>query len=89
MDRLTFFKTTRRRFPVSYATNMENITDPGHLMWAHHGSSGMSNRNMVSRNEGMDILEDCDDGVDLLATLRNGEGNVVGRVGFIAPFSVF
>lgn len=60
-DRVTTYRNSYRVFPFNFATLLENVADPAHVQWSHHGTS-QGNRNTVSRNGILEILEkdfDC------------------------------
>lgn len=55
-DRLTMFRNVRRFFPINVATVIENVADPAHVQWEHHGT-GQGDRATVPRNGNLEILE--------------------------------
>lgn len=54
---LLFYRNSRRRFPISMPVIMENVADPAHVPWSHHGS-GQGNRNKVERGGGGKVEEE-------------------------------
>lgn len=56
-DDLTVFQSMARSFPLSFTTVLENVADPAHVPWSHHGT-GQGNRNNVTRGEGVALEED-------------------------------
>eukprot|EP00177_Eucheuma_denticulatum_P004424 GFKZ01008032.1.p1 GENE.GFKZ01008032.1~~GFKZ01008032.1.p1 ORF type:complete len:579 (-),score=38.05 GFKZ01008032.1:193-1824(-) len=53
---LTLFRNVRREFPIDFTTVVENVADPAHVQWAHHGS-GQGDRRTVPRNAGIEVYE--------------------------------
>lgn len=56
-DGIVFFRNSRRRFPISAPVIMENVADPAHVPWSHHGT-GQGDRNKVGRDGGGVVEED-------------------------------
>lgn len=54
----------KRRFPFSYDTLIENLIDPSHVNWAHHGESRTS-RHDVIRSDVFNVLFDDDEVTDV------------------------
>lgn len=55
--RVTTSSQFKRSFPFSYDTLVENLIDPSHVNWAHHGES-QSSRNAVIRSNSLTLLLD-------------------------------
>lgn len=70
--RLVTFRNSHRRFPFSFATLTENIVDPAHVQWSHHGT-GQGNRNNVPRNGALEILEQNDSDGYMKSGIRVGD----------------
>lgn len=78
------FRNTFRYFPMSFTTLHENVADPAHVNWAHHGS-GQGDRNKVPRHGGLEVLEErLEDGYVLAAS----SGNFRSEIYFEAPTAV-
>lgn len=52
----TFFRPLARRVPLESSTIIENLVDPGHVHFSHHGTSE-GNRTKVSRNTQLRVVE--------------------------------
>lgn len=59
-ESIVWFRNVKRTMPTNFATITENIADPAHVQWAHHGTQG--NRNTVPRNGNMEVSEVSSDG---------------------------
>lgn len=56
-DDIFVFRSMTRKFPLAFTTVLENIADPAHVPWAHHGSR-QGDRNKVSRSGEFVVMED-------------------------------
>lgn len=45
---VTYFRDMQRKFPVPFQVIVENVVDPAHVAWAHHGTKD-GNRGSVNR----------------------------------------
>ena len=52
-DNLMTYRNYQRRLKVSFIANLENLVDPAHVNWAHHGT-GQGLRTRIPRNSGVD-----------------------------------
>lgn len=83
-----FTLDTFRYFPISFSTLHENVADPAHVSWAHHGT-GQGNRETVKRSGGVDIVhENLTEGY-VHAKVYTPDSNIDGReIFFQAPTAV-
>lgn len=79
------YGNTFRYFPMSFSTLLENIADPAHVAWSHHGTTA-GNRNSVKRNSGINLLHDqVDEGFAHAKIFREESTRPSGDVYFQAP----
>lgn len=75
------FRNIARKFPLAFTTVLENVADPAHVPFAHHGT-GQGDRNKVKRGGGGVLKESrLENGyLQVLFTRKDSKASVISEV---------